>query len=118
MRPELLEDWRTVGQLALLCQCGKAVELKRLGCCRSCYDRRLVQLWTELHAGAPLQFQLALGTASETRGQEETRRTGRYRELEPSQPNLALGKKPSEQLFGSSKPLVRQDDRLGIADGV
>jgi hypothetical protein len=40
MRLELLEEIRTAGQLALLCQCGKAVELKRLGCCRSCYDRR------------------------------------------------------------------------------
>ena len=40
MMPELLKDWRAVGQLALLCQCGKAVELKRLGCCRPCYDRR------------------------------------------------------------------------------
>ena len=40
MRPEPLEDWRTLGQLALLCQCGRTVELKRFGCCRSCYDRR------------------------------------------------------------------------------
>jgi hypothetical protein len=40
MRPNLLEDWRTLGQLALLCQCGNAVELKRLGYCRSCYDQR------------------------------------------------------------------------------
>jgi 5-methylcytosine-specific restriction endonuclease McrA len=28
-------------QLALLCECGrKPVEVKRLGCCRSCYERR------------------------------------------------------------------------------
>ena len=40
MKPEALEEARAAGQLALLCGCGKAVELKRLGCCRSCYDRR------------------------------------------------------------------------------
>jgi len=40
MKPEFLEEARAAGQLALLCGCGKAVELKRLGCCRSCYDRR------------------------------------------------------------------------------
>jgi hypothetical protein len=27
-------------QLPLLCQCGRSIELKRRGCCRSCYDRR------------------------------------------------------------------------------
>ena len=37
---ELLEEWRRAGQLALLCPCGKHVQLKRLGCCRTCYDRR------------------------------------------------------------------------------
>jgi hypothetical protein len=37
---ELLEEWRRAGQLALLCPCGKHVQLKRLGCCRACYDRR------------------------------------------------------------------------------
>jgi len=36
---ELLEEWRRAAQLALLCPCGKHVQLKRLGCCRSCYDR-------------------------------------------------------------------------------
>jgi hypothetical protein len=40
MKPEFLEEARAAGQLALLCGCGKAVELRRLGCCRSCYDRR------------------------------------------------------------------------------
>jgi hypothetical protein len=40
MKPELLKEARAGGQLALLYGCGKAVELKRLGCCRSCYDRR------------------------------------------------------------------------------
>jgi hypothetical protein len=161
MRPELLEESRAAGQLALLCQCGKAVELKRFGCCRSCYDRRqhslrffgglrervlkrdgfrcracgtgspllvhhratdseerslitlcirchirvhrwrwfrhlvpstLVQLWTELHAGAPLQLQLPLRTASEIAVRE-----GQFGKLEPSQPNLFLGEKLSEQ---------------------
>jgi hypothetical protein len=37
---ELGEEWSAGGQLALLCSCGKPIELKRLGCCRSCYDRR------------------------------------------------------------------------------
>lgn len=27
-------------QLALLCGCGKPIEVKRLGCCHSCYERR------------------------------------------------------------------------------
>ena len=27
-------------QYALLCDCGRSIELKRRGCCRSCYDRR------------------------------------------------------------------------------
>jgi hypothetical protein len=27
-------------QLSFLCPCGKRIELKALGCCRSCYDRR------------------------------------------------------------------------------
>jgi hypothetical protein len=27
-------------QLSFLCQCGKRIALKALGCCRSCYDRR------------------------------------------------------------------------------
>ena len=27
-------------QLALLCHCGRSIDLKRCGCCRSCYDRR------------------------------------------------------------------------------
>ena len=27
-------------QLCFLCPCGKRIELKALGCCRSCYDRR------------------------------------------------------------------------------
>ena len=40
MKPEFLEEARAAGQLALLCGCGKAVELKRLGCCRACYGRR------------------------------------------------------------------------------
>jgi hypothetical protein len=173
MRPELLGESRAAGQLALLCQCGKAVELKRLGSCRSCYDRRqhslrffgglrervirrdgfrcracgtgsrllvhhrftdneertlitlciqchvrvhrwrwfrhkvssmLVQLWTELHTGAPLQLQLPLGTALKTNRIEMQRR-----KREPSQPNLALGKELSE----SAESLVSQDDRLG-----
>src|SRR5271163_4503346 len=73
----------------------------------------LVQLWSELHAGAPVQFQLPLRTASGTDVNK-----GPYLKLEPSRQNLALGKTPSEQLFASSKPLVRQDDRLGFADGV
>jgi hypothetical protein len=177
MRLELLEDWRTVGQLALLCQCGKAVELKRFGCCRSCYDRRqhslrffgglrervvrrdgfrcracgansrllvhhratdneehtlitlcirchvrvhrwrwfrhkvsstLVQLWSELHAGAPLQLQLPLGTATETRRQEENPKDGQYRLVESPQPNLVLGEKPSERLFACVESHVGQ----------
>jgi hypothetical protein len=37
---ELLEERRRAGQLALLCPCGKHVRLKRLGCCRTCYNRR------------------------------------------------------------------------------
>jgi hypothetical protein len=167
MRAEFLEEARGAGQLALLCQCGKAVELKRLGCCRSCYDRRqhslrffaglrervirrdgfrcracgvgsrllvhhramdseertlitlcirchlrvhrwrwfrhqvsamLVQLWTELHTGAAVQLQLPLRTASGTDVNK-----GPYRKLGPSRPNLALGKKPSEQLFGCAE---------------
>ena len=186
MRLELLEEGRIVGQLALLCQCGKAVELKRLGCCRSCYDRRhslrffgglrervlrrdgfrcracntgspflvhhraidgeerslitlcirchirvhrwrrfrhkvsamLVQLWTELHAGAPLQLQLPLGTACEIRGQVVNPKDGQCRRLESPQPNLALGKKSSEQLFGCTESRVGQDDRLGFADRI
>lgn len=27
-------------QLALLCPCGRSINMKRSGCCRSCYDRR------------------------------------------------------------------------------
>lgn len=27
-------------QLTLLCHCGRSIELRRRGCCRSCYDRR------------------------------------------------------------------------------
>jgi len=186
MRPEPLEDWRTLGQLALLCQCGRTVELKRFGCCRSCYDRRqhslrffgglrervirrdgfrcracgansrllvhhratdneeptlitlciqchvrvhrwrwfrhkvsstLVQLWSELHAGAPLQLQLPLAPAFEARGQVGNLRERQYRRLESPQSNLALGTKPAEQLFGCAEYLVGQDDRLGLADG-
>jgi hypothetical protein len=182
MRAELLEDWRTLGQLALLCQCDKAVELKRLGCCRSCYDRRqhslhffngmrervlkrdgfrcracgtgspllvhhratdseertlitlcirchirvhrwrwfrhrvsatLVQLWTERHAGAPLQLQLPLRTASEIEVRE-----GQFGKQGPSQPNLFLGEKHFEQQLGNAEALVGQDNRLGRADRI
>ena len=187
MRPELLEESRAVGELALVCQCGKAVELKRFGCCRSCYDRRqhslrffgglrervvrrdgfrcracgansrllvhhratdneehtlitlcirchlhihrwrwfrhkvsstLLQLWTELHIDAPLQMQLLFGTAFEARGQVGNGKDSQYRNLESSQPYLALSEKRSEQLFGCTESLVSQDDRLGLTDRV
>jgi hypothetical protein len=33
--------WKAGEQLSFLCACGrKAIELKTLGCCRTCYDRR------------------------------------------------------------------------------
>jgi hypothetical protein len=36
-----MERIEETGQLSFLCACGgKAVELKALGCCRSCYDRQ------------------------------------------------------------------------------
>jgi hypothetical protein len=36
-----MERVEETGQLSFLCACGgKAVELKTLGCCRSCYDRQ------------------------------------------------------------------------------
>jgi len=35
-----VEQPKQFRQLALLCPCGRSIELKRLGCCRSCYDRR------------------------------------------------------------------------------
>ena len=36
-----MERVEETGQLSFLCSCGKKpIELKTLGCCRSCYDRR------------------------------------------------------------------------------
>jgi hypothetical protein len=78
----------------------------------------LVQLWTELHAGAPLQLQFPLGTPAQTESQRGKPKEEQPEQGEPSQPNLALSEKPSEQLFGCAESLVSQDDRLGLTDGV
>jgi hypothetical protein len=179
MRLGLLEDWRTLGQLALLCQCGKAVELKRLGCCRACYDRRqhslrffaglrervikrdgarcracgagarllvhhramdseertlitlcvrchlrvhhwrwfrhqaplLVQLWTELHGGAPVQLQLPLESGFEKR-QPGKLNAPRYEELELFATKSVAWREALWPPFGDPKSFVSQKDRF------
>jgi hypothetical protein len=76
----------------------------------------LVQLWTELHAGAPRQLQLPLGTIFETRGQVGKPKEGQYRRLESSQPNLALVKSLRNNSSDARSPsLVRTTDLALLA---
>jgi hypothetical protein len=75
----------------------------------------LLVLWRELHPGAPLQLQLPFVTMAAVSG---VRTKGQDRKPEAPPPKLVFGEKADEQPFRCAQPVIRQDDRLGLADRV
>jgi hypothetical protein len=65
-----------------------------------------MQLWTELHAGAPLQLQLPLGTAPVTQWQRRDMNEKQRAAFQAAQPNLLLGEKLPEHTLRCAESVI------------